>query len=142
MSKFAVVYWSGTGNTESMAQFVAEGIRSGGGKADLFTAGEFTPDLAGGYEGLALGCSARGVEALEEDEFEPMYEAVKPVLGGKKLALFGAYGWGGGEWMRAWAEDCASVGLSLTAEPVTANDVPGDNDAAACRALGEALVRA
>lgn len=142
MAKFAVVYWSGTGNTETMAQFVVEGIRAGGGEADLFTASEFSAELAGGYAGLALGCPSMGSEVLEETEFEPMYQAIKPVLGGKSVALFGSYGWGDGEWMRNWAEDCESTGCSLVAEPVIANETPQDDDASACRALGEALAKA
>lgn len=141
MSKFAVVYWSGTGNTEAMANYVAEGIRAGGGEVDLFTAAEFSADLVVNYAGIALGCPSMGSEVLEESEFEPMYQAVKPVLSGKNVALFGSYGWGDGEWMRTWAEDCDSAGLSLVAEPVIANETPQDDDANACKALGEALVK-
>ncbi len=142
MSKFAVVYWSGTGNTEAMANFVAEGIRAGGAEVDLFTASEFSADLVGGYNAIAFGCPSMGSEVLEESEFEPMYQAVKPVLDGKKIALFGSYGWGDGEWMRTWAEDCEAAGCNLVTEPVIANETPQDDDAAACKALGETLTKA
>ena len=90
MGKIAIVYWSGTGNTEAMANFVAEGA---GGQADLFTPGEFSADLISSYSALAFGCPSMGAEQLEEAEFEPMFEAVKPRLSGKTIGLFGSYGW-------------------------------------------------
>ena len=136
MGKIAIVYWSGTGNTEAMANFVAEGA---GGQADLFTPGEFSADLVSNYSALAFGCPSMGAEQLEESEFEPMFEAVKPALAGKKIALFGSYGWGGGEWMRIWEDDCAAAGLTLCAESVICQDEPDDAALAACAALGEAL---
>ena len=98
MSKFAVVYWSGTGNTEQMANAVAEGIAAAGGQAEVFTAADFGPDKVPEYEGLAFGCPSMGSEELESDEFEPMFRAVEPSLAGKKVGLFGSYGWGDGEW--------------------------------------------
>ena len=87
MGKIAIVYWSGTGNTEAMANFVAEGA---GGQADLFTPGEFSADLISSYSALAFGCPSMGAEQLEEAEFEPMFEAVKPRLSGKTIGLFGS----------------------------------------------------
>ena len=90
MSQAAVVYWSGTGHTEAMAQAVAAAAQ-----ADLFTAAEFDADKAAHYAAIAFGCPSMGAEQLEESEFEPMFEAVKPALAGKKIALFGSYGWGG-----------------------------------------------
>ena len=102
MSQVAVVYWSGTGHTEAMAQAVAAAAQ-----ANLFTAAEFDADKAARYAAIAFGCPSMGAEQLEESEFEPMFEAVKPALAGKKIALFGSYGWGGGEWMRIWEDDCA-----------------------------------
>ena len=108
MSQVAVVYWSGTGHTEAMAQAVAAAAQ-----ADLFTAAEFDADKAANYAAIAFGCPSMGAEQLEDSEFEPMFEAVKPSLAGKKVALFGSYGWGGGEWMRTWESDCAAAGITL-----------------------------
>ena len=142
MDKTAIVYWSGTGNTEAMAGLVLEGVKSAGGQADVFTAGEFTPEKAKEYGAIAFGCPSMGVEQLEESEFEPMYAAVKPELGGKSVVLFGSYGWGDGEWMRNWAEDCESAGANLVAEPVTANGAPDTDASEACKALGQAVAKA
>ena len=98
--KVAVVYWSQTGNTEAMANKVAEGARNAGAEVDLLTAAEFTS--AKDYDAVAFGCPAMGAEELESDEFEPMYTAAESELAGKKVGLFGSYGWGDGEWMRTW----------------------------------------
>ena len=134
MSKIAVIYWSGTGNTQQMAEAIANQAH-----ADLFTASKFSPEKAANYDAFAFGCSAMGAEQLEEDEFEPMWNAVAPVLGSKKVVLFGSYGWGGGEWMRTWEETCRGDGAVLVCDSVICNEVPGDDALAECRALGASL---
>ena len=139
MRKTAVVYWSGTGNTQMMAEKVAEGVRAAGAEADVYNCTEFSADLMDNYEAVAFGCPSMGAEQLEEAEFEPMFEAVKPRLSGKTIGLFGSYGWGDGEWMRTWAEDCESAGCNLVSEPVICNEAPDDAAAESCRALGGAL---
>ena len=137
MSKFAVVYWSGTGNTETMANYVAEGIQQTGNEADVLTAGEFNASMVADYEGIAFGCPAMGAEQLEESEFEPMFEEVKSELSGKKIVLFGSYGWGDGEWMRIWQEDCETIGVVFMADPLIINEAPSDDEE--CVELGKAL---
>lgn len=136
MGKIAIVYWSGTGNTEAMANFVAEGA---GGQADLFTPGEFSADLISSYSALAFGCPSMGAEQLEEAEFEPMFEAVKPRLSGKTIGLFGSYGWGDGEWMQTWEGSCKDDGAKLACDSVICTEEPDDDAKAACQALGKAL---
>lgn len=138
MSKYAVVFWSGTGNTEKMAEAVAEGVRAAGGAVEVFTAAEFDPTTVGEYEGLAFGCPSMGSEELESDEFEPMFRAAQPALAGKRVALFGSYGWGDGEWMRTWQADVEG-GCNLVADGVIANEAPDDEALEACRAVGAKL---
>ena len=135
MNRIAVVYWSGTGHTQTMAEAVAKA--SG---ADLFPAGEFTRELTEQYEKIAFGCPSMGGEELEEGEFAPMFEAVKPSLSGKKIALFGSYGWGDGEWMRTWEEDCAAHGAQLATESVICLEEPDVDALRACEALGKSLL--
>lgn len=142
MSKIAVVYWSGTGNTEAMASFVAEGITSSGAEAAVFQANEFSPDSISEYDAIAFGCPSMGAEQLEEEEFEPMFQSCEPKLKGKKIALFGSYGWGDGEWMRTWEETCTSDGATLVCESVICNEAPDDAASDACKALGAALAKA
>ena len=140
MSKIAVVYWSGTGNTEAMAGAVAEGVTGGGGEAALLTAAEFDPSLMDSFDAVAFGCPSMGSEELEESEFAPMFEGCEPKLKGKKIALFGSYGWGDGEWMRTWEETCRGDGAELACEPVICNEAPDEDALSACQALGKALV--
>lgn len=140
MSKVAVVYWSGTGNTQAMAEAVAEGIRDGGGEAVIFTAAEFSPSMMDDYASIAFGCPSMGDEELEESEFAPMFEACRSNLSGRKIALFGSYGCGDGEWMRNWESACKDDGAILACDFVICNDAPDDDAKEACRALGKVLV--
>ena len=111
MSKVAVIYWSGTGNTEDMAQAVAEGAKAAGAEADLLTCTEVNGVEA--YDAVALGCPAMGAEELEDSEFLPMLESIEAALPGKKTALFGSYGWGDGEWMRDWVQRMEDAGATV-----------------------------
>ena len=142
MSKIAVVYWSGTGNTEAMANSVLSGAKAAGAQAELFTASEFGAEKLAQYDAVAFGCPAMGAEQLEEDEFEPMFSSCKTGLKGKRIALFGSYGWGDGEWIRTWAEDAQAAGARLVADPVMANGAPDGDATDACNALGTALANA
>ena len=139
MDKVAVIYWSGTGNTEMMAKYIADGVKAAGGQADVFSVSDFSQDQLAEYGRYALGCPAMGAEELEDSEFQPFYEAVKPSLSGKKVALFGSYGWGGGEWMNPWKEDAANAGLVLADEPLAIEGAPDDAGKEKCRELGKVL---
>ena len=139
MAKVAVVYWSGTGNTEQMANAVADGAENAGAAVSKFTAPEFSASMVDDFDAIAFGCPSMGAEQLEESEFEPMFTEVEKVLSGKKVALFGSYGWGDGQWMRDWEARCKEAGIELAADSVMANDAPGDEEAEQCRALGGAL---
>ena len=140
MSKIAVVYWSGTGNTESMAQAIADGIREAGAEASLLSPAEFSAASLGSYDAVAFGCPAMGAEVLEESEFEPMFSALEGALMGKRIALFGSYGWGDGQWMRDWCERCESAGAQLENENgLIVNEAPDADALADCKALGKAL---
>lgn len=139
MSKTAIVYWSGTGNTAAMADAVVEGVKSAGGQPELFTADSFNSDMVDNYDFIAFGCPSMGCEQLEDTEFEPMFDSCKNKLKGKKIALFGSYGWGDGEWMQTWENDCKSFGADLVCESVICNDAPDDKAVAKCENLGKAL---
>ncbi|MBP3902577.1 MAG: flavodoxin [Blautia sp.] len=139
MSKIAVVFWSGTGNTEAMAQAVAEGAGAKGAEVECIGASDFSADKVAEYDAIAFGCPAMGDEVLEESEFDPMFEDVEGSLSGKKIALFGSYGWGDGQWMRDWEERCKQAGAVLAIESVIANDAPDDDAVQQCKDLGAAL---
>ena len=138
MTKIAVVYWSGTGNTEAMANEVVAGAQAAGAEASMLTCDEFGPAETVDYDAFALGCPAMGDEVLEESEFEPMYESVKDLLEGKKVVLFGSYDWGTGEWMETWEEDARNAGINVVGT-VIANLEPDDDACAACQQAGASL---
>ena len=131
-----IVYWSGTGNTAIMANEIAAGI---GTDAEVFSVDAFHGNVAD-YDKIAFGCSAMGDEVLEEAEFEPFFTAVEGSLKGKKVALFGSYGWGDGQWMRDWVERAQGDGAQvLNGEGLSCNEAPDDDVQAACRKLGADL---
>ena len=110
--KAAVIYWSGTGNTEIMANAIADGMVSAGCETEVFDVTSFKGSVKD-YDKIAFGCPSMGDEVLEECDFEPFFESVESSLSGKKIALFGSYGWGDGLWMRNWEKDLAGTGASL-----------------------------
>lgn len=140
MSKVAVVFWSGTGNTEEMANAAAEGAKEKGAEAVLLTPDTFGVENMDEYDAIAFGCPAMGDEVLEETEFEPMFQECTKKLSGKRIALFGSYGWGDGEWMRNWEDLCKEKGAELVHESVICADAPDEDAKAACKELGAALV--
>lgn len=134
--KTAVIYWSGTGNTEQMATAIAESIG-----AELFTVSDFKGNIEE-YDRLAFGCSAMGAEELEESEFEPFFSSIEGKLRGNTVALFGSYGWGDGEWMRQWQDRViADGGVIAGGEGLIANEAPTDEDLEQCRELGKSLIK-
>ena len=139
MKKTAVIYWSGTGNTKQMAEAVLEGMKSAGAEAALLEAAQVDASTFSGVDAVAFGCPAMGSEVLEEMEFEPMFSACKSHLSGKKVALFGSYGWGDGEWMRSWEKDCDDAGINLVCESVICQETPDGDTLEACRAMGKLL---
>lgn len=140
MNKVAIVFWSGTGNTERMAGCIAEGVKEVGGEAVLMSPGEFDADSFNEYGVVAFGCPSMGSEQLEEGEFEPMFAGIEGVLGGKKIALFGSYGWGDGQWMRDWCERCGSANL-YDENGLIINETPDDEGQETCRELGRGLAK-
>lgn len=142
MSKVAVVYWSGTGNTEEMANFVSDGAKEEGADVELILAADFKPNMVTEYNSIAFGCPSMGAEVLEEVEFEPMFTACESQLKGKKIALFGSYGWGDGEWMRNWEDTCNADGAILVCDSVICNESPDAEAEEACKKLGAALASA
>lgn len=139
MSKVAVVYWSATGNTEAMANAVAEGAKSRGAEVTVFGASDFSADKVSEFDGIAFGCPAMGAEVLEETEFEPMFTSIETSLAGKKVGIFGSYGWGDGQWMRDWKDRCDSAGAALVNDGVMANNAPDEAALDECNDLGAAL---
>ena len=140
MGKTAIIYWSGTGNTEAMAAAVYEGVKNTQADVSMFNVSEISADEAASYDTLILGCPAMGAEVLEESEFEPFFAELESKISGKNVALFGSYGWGDGEWMRNWEDTCKDDGAVMACDFVICNEEPDDVTIKSCKELGAALV--
>ena len=139
MKKTLVIYWSGTGNTEAMANAVVDGMKEAGADVTCWTVDDVKADAVAEFDAVAMGCPAMGAEVLEETEFDPMYQSIKASLSGKAVGLFGSYGWGDGEWMRTWEDDCKANGMNLVCDSVICCEAPDDEAIEACKALGKLL---
>ncbi|CAM2970440.1 flavodoxin [Hathewaya histolytica] len=129
-----VIYWSGTGNTESMAKAISEG-----GEAKLLHVSEASAQDIEKADKIALGCPAMGAEVLEESEFEPFICEIEHMLNGKKVALFGSYGWGNGEWMEEFETRIKNSGAELIDKGLIINETPDDDGIKKCIELGKKL---
>ena len=123
-----------------MAEAVAEGASQAGAEVTVFEAVDFSPEQMGAFDAVAFGCPSMGAEQLEESEFAPMFTECEPMLSGKRIALFGSYGWGDGEWMRNWEQTCIGDGAVLVCDSVICNEAPDEDGVEACKMLGKALV--
>ena len=136
-----IVYWSGSGNTEKMANLIAQGIKENGVEAQVIDVSHANSDIFNDEDIIILGCPAMGAEMLEESEFEPFIESISSKVSGKKAVLFGSYDWGDGEWMRTWCDRAKDAGAELVEdEGLICNNTPDDEGLAACRELGGKLV--
>ena len=142
MAEVKIIYWSGTGNTAAMAQSVADGVTAAGAEAKIIPVENAGAADIADVKAFALGCPSMGAEQLEESSMEPFVEEILGSVSGKKILLFGSYGWGDGEWMRTWESDCMTLGVTMACEPVICNATPDEAAGAECEALGEALANA
>ena len=137
MSKLVIVYWSQSGNTAAMADAVAEGAHAAGADVTVLEVSQAVPAEVLAYDYIALGCPAMGAEVLEEAEFEPFFSSIESGLSGKKVALFGSYGWGDGQWMRDWQQRVDDANASLyNGEGLIINETPDDDGLEQCRQFG------
>ena len=139
--KVSVVYWSGTGNTEIMANTAADAARAAGAEVEILTVSAADAGVLAS-DAILFGCPAMGAEELEESEFEPFFASLESALKGKRIGLFGSYDWGDGEWMRTWQSRAEADGAVLLADGIAAHNMPDDEAVAACKELGEKAAKA
>lgn len=143
MSKIVVAYWSQTGNTEAMANAIGEGIVAAGAEAQVVSVSDIAAAQLENEPVFALGCPAMGAEVLEEDEMEPFVAEVEKFAAGKKIAIFGSYGWGDGEWMRDWEERMTNAGATLIGgEGLIINEAPDADGITKCVEFGKSIATA
>lgn len=139
MSKVFVVYWSGTGNTERMATRIGEGILNGEKEAIVADVSDVNPDDLKDIPAFALGCPSMGDEELDSD-MDDFVEKITKFAQGKKIGLFGSYGWGNGEWMQAWEDRLKNAGAEIVLEHgIICLDAPDDDTLEQCFELGKNL---
>ena len=138
MAKVLVVYVTTTGNTEKMANAIVEGAKGAGADVTLKTVGEANVAELADYDVIAFGSPAMGAEVLEEAEMEPFFSEAEGKISGKKVAVFGSYDWGDGEWLRTWEDRCKAAGADFIAS-VKANLEPDDAAIEECKAFGAKL---
>ena len=141
MNKVAIVFWSGSGNTEAMANAIKDGVEKAGAVCDLSFVSDFDISSVGSYDGIMLGCPAMGAEVLEESEFQPAYDEMESSLSGKSVALFGSYGWGTGEWMESWEAQVKEAGADLFEKGLIINEAPDDDGLKSCEEFGMRFVQ-
>ena len=141
MSKVAVVYWSGTGNTKAMAEAIGEGVVEAGAEAVVLDVSKVSVADLKQATVFAMGCPSMGAEELEDSEMEPFVSEVEGFAAGKKIALFGSYGWGDGQWMEEWESTCSEASANLVCQSVICNDYPDEEALDACYHLGQSLVK-
>ncbi len=135
--KKAIVYASTTGNTEKMAQAIAEGAKASGAEVLLATADSADEAEVLASDVLILGSPAMGDEILE-DSVEEFFTKIEGSLNSKKVAIFGSYDWGDGQWLRDWAERIKNAGANLVNdEGLKGHLEPDDECLAECKKLGE-----
>lgn len=141
MNKIAVVYWSGSGNTEKMAKAIVRGVKKTDCAVEEFMVDKFDSASLDTYDGFIFGCSAMGNEVLEESEFEPFFDEAEMKLQGKPVALFGSYGWGDGEWMRNWQDRVTEAGGKLYKEGLILVGAPDETGEKECEDFGEKFIK-
>ena len=139
--KISIIFWSGTGNTESMAKAIKEGAESAGAEVTLKAVDKASEADVTGADVTLLGCPSMGDEVLEDTEFDPFIESIEKKINGKKMALFGSYGWGDGQWMRDWTDRMKNAGVTLVTESLIVNETPSGSDLDLCRSFGENAAR-
>ncbi len=140
MSRIIVAYWSQGGNTKAMAEAIGEGVVEAGAEAAVLDVSKVSVADLKQATVFAMGCPSMGAEELEDSEMEPFVSEVEGFAAGKKIALFGSYGWGDGQWMRDWVERMEAAGATIIGgEGLITQEIPDADALAECRILGKQL---
>lgn len=136
--KVGVIFFSATGNTEAMAEAVAVGAKKTGKEVILAPVADVDPaEIGNTCHRILLGCSAWGIEVIEEEQMRPFCEKLKPYLKGKIMGIFGSCGWSRGAWLNAWKNDLQFAGARFPAPPLLAYGYPDEESLKRCEILGE-----
>ncbi|BFK80789.1 flavodoxin [Clostridium baratii] len=139
--KINIIYYSSTGNTEEMANLIAKGAKEEGAEVNLMTFSEASVEDIKNCDIVLLGGPAMGAENLEESEVEPFVESIEGEVSGKKMVLFGSFGWGGGAYMTEWENRMEENGAELLEKEVVVQEAPEGEDAEKLIELGKKIAK-
>jgi len=142
MKNVVIIYWTGTGNTEVMAENIMEGAKIEGVSVRLINVGDAKVEDVINADAVAFGCPSMGAEQLEESEMEPFIESISSAVSRKKTILFGSYGWGSGEWMTEWQERMEGYGANVIVDGLIINNDADSEGIAKCKEIGGLLSKA
>ena len=142
MKNVAIIYWTGTGNTESMAEGIMEGAKNEDTVVRLLNVYDAKIEDVSNSDVIAFGCPSMGAEELEESEMEPFIESIANAVKGKNIILFGSYGWGSGEWMTEWQERMEGYGANVIVDGLIINNDPDKEGIEKCKEIGALLSKA
>jgi flavorubredoxin len=95
MAKVLIVYATRTGETQNIAELIAEGIRFGGHQAQAASVKEIKNEAdLNGYDGYVFGSATYHGEMLQGMKTF-LFLAENADLQGKAGGAFGSYGWSG-----------------------------------------------
>ncbi len=135
--KKAIIYSTTTGNTEAMANAVKKGAEASGAEVYFATADSADVATVLASDVIILGSPAMGAEEVE-DSMETFYGSIESGLSGKKVAIFGSYDWGDGEWLRLWRDRIVAAGANVVNGNGLAGHLsPDEETVAACEKLGQ-----
>ncbi|HBC95640.1 MAG TPA: flavodoxin [Clostridium sp.] len=140
MSKVNIIYWSGTGNTKAMANLIAEGAGGKGADVSVLNVAEASEKDVEDADIVLFGSPAMGTEVIEEEEMDPFVESISSCVSGKKVGLFGSYGWGDGEWMRNWVKRMEDYGANVLNEGLIVQEAPEGETEEDCRNFGRQIM--
>jgi flavodoxin short chain len=140
MKNSVIVFWSATGNTEAIANELEDALISEGSTVKKLFVDDATLEDLENADIIALGCPAMGAEILEDGSMEPFVESLSNFnFSNKKVALFGSYDWGDGQWMKDWEERMESYGATLVSEGLIVHLHPEDEDIQKCKEMAHKL---
>ena len=139
MSTLNIIYYTGTGNTEEIAEYIGEGAESAGSNVKLINVEE-ADESAVDADFIAFGSPAGGAEEIAPEMVE-FFEGIKDKIIGKTVGLFGSYDWGQGGWMETWREEIINEGLSVVNDGLIIHlAVDDDEKIEKCKEYGKTIV--
>lgn len=141
MSKVSVIYWSNGGNVEVLANTIADELNDLGAEVLIKHVSNAKIEDVTESDAIALGSPSMSNNRIEQCDMEPFVKQLKLTPNeGKKLILFGSYGWDNGEFMVDWVERMKDYGFEVIGS-LAVNESPSDDEINSAKDLAKQLVK-